>query len=321
MNDISRPRPRGALLNVLLWTLAVLVMFAAIVYQRRTGPTYPRRGVIATGGEEFRYKLVRSQETNQGARVALPAAGGRVQAVLHWRRYPLQEPYAALPLAPAAQVLPGLNDREAADYQDKLVALLPVQPAAGKLEYYLEVTTPEGLQRIPALAPGQAEKAGETTILLRYKDPVPSHILWPHVVLMFFSVLFGMRAGLSALADPARMRGHAWVALAGMTLGGMVLGPMVQKHAFGHYWTGFPFGSDLTDNKMLIMWLSWIFACSLIGLKARSREGWSRVIVLVAAVVMTGAYIIPHSMRGSQLDYKQLEQGVDARRAIGTSEH
>jgi hypothetical protein len=307
----AAPRLRGKLANALLWTLAVLIMLSAIVHQRRTGPTYARRGEIAVEGVTHRYKLVRSQETTREARVVLPAAGGRVQAVLFWKRYNVDEPYRAQLLLPAAQALPGLEAGEAADYQDKLVALLPVQPPAGKLEYYLQVAVPGGVQRIPA--------DPADPIIIRYKDPVPGWVLWPHVVMMFFSVLFGMRAGLSALGDPGRMRRHAWVALAGMTLGGMILGPLVQKHAFGHYWTGFPFGRDLTDNKMLIMWLSWIFACSLIGLRPRAKEGINRVIVLLAAVVMTAAYIIPHSMRGSELDYSKLQQGVDARKAIGTS--
>jgi len=286
-------------------------MFAAIVYQRRTGPTYPRRGEIVTGGESFTYKLVRSQETSSEARVILPAAGGKVSATLYWKRYKFDEPYQAVDLCEASAVLKGLAGEEAAELQDKLVALLPVQPPAGKLEYYLEATTAEGVTRIPA--------DPADPIIIRYKDPVPGFILWPHVVMMFFAVLFGMRAGLSAMVDPGRMRWQAWVALVGMTVGGMVLGPSVQKFAFGHYWTGFPFGKDLTDNKMLIMWLSWIFACSIIGLKPRPRETVSRIIVLVAAVVMTGAYVIPHSMRGSELDYSKLQKGVDARSAIGTS--
>ena len=313
ITTLAGPAPRGRLVNVLLWTLALLIMFAAIVYQRRTGPTYPRRGELVVQGETFRYKLVRSQETSREAWVELPAAGGRVSGTVYWRRFKMDEPYQPQDLCPVQDVAPGLSAEEADALRDRLVAPLPIQPPAGKLEYYVELLTPEGNVRIPA--------AGDDPIVIRYKDPVPGFILWPHVVMMFFSVLFGMRAGLSALADPARMRRHAWVALVGMTVGGMILGPIVQKYAFGHFWTGFPFGKDLTDNKMLVMWLSWIVACSLVGWRPRPKEWPSRVVILVAAVVMSGAYIIPHSMRGSELDYKKLEEGVDPRRAIGTSKH
>ncbi len=40
----------------------------------------------------------------------------------------------------------------------------------------------------------------------------------------------------------------------------MILGPIVQKYAFGELWTGIPFGWDLTDNKTLIAFLFWILA-------------------------------------------------------------
>ena len=45
-----------------------------------------------------------------------------------------------------------------------------------------------------------------------------------------------------------------------------------------------------------------------------------RVVVLVATVVMMVVYLIPHSMRGSELDYGKLEQGVHPKDAIGTGD-
>jgi hypothetical protein len=103
-----------------------------------------------------------------------------------------------------------------------------------------------------------------------------------------------------------------------MTVGGMVLGPIVQKYAFGAYWTGFPWGYDLTDNKTLIMWLAWIAACAVLGRPRRKDvPGWKgRLTVFAAAAVMTVVYLIPHSLRGSQLDYTQVETGVDPAEAI-----
>ena len=57
-------------------------------------------------------------------------------------------------------------------------------------------------------------------------------------------------------------RAGAWGSMRGMTLvflvaGGFVLGPIVQHQAFGAYWTGIPFGFDLTDNKVLIALVAW----------------------------------------------------------------
>jgi Na+/melibiose symporter-like transporter len=69
------------------------------------------------------------------------------------------------------------------------------------------------------------------------------------------------------------------------------------------------------------MWLSWIFACSVIGFKPQKKETVNRIVVIIAALVMSAVYLIPHSMRGSELDYSKLEEGVPVHEAIGTSEH
>ena len=284
--------------KTLLWILAVLIMFSAVIYQRMTGPTYPYRGTIEAEGESFKYRLVRSQETTGMARVALPDPNGAsLDAQLHYKRFKTNDTLAVEPFVKEG---------------DEWAAYLPIQPAAGKMEYFVEALVDGRSVRIPA--------QGEEDIVLRYKDPVPGWILWPHVFLMFFSVLFGMRAGLSALFDPSDMRKFAFVALIGMTLGGMIFGPFVQKFAFGEYWTGFPFGGDLTDNKMLIMWVAWLIAAAAIGTKAKKKETVSRAVVLVAAVVMTIVYLIPHSMRGSELDYSKVDEGVHPSEAIGTGD-
>ena len=41
--------------------------------------------------------------------------------------------------------------------------------------------------------------------------------------------------------------------------------------------------------------------------------------MLVGALVMMVVYLIPHSMRGSELDYSQVDQGVAAEDAVGTA--
>jgi hypothetical protein len=305
-------------LRILLWILATVLMVSAVLYQRTTGPTYPKRGSIEVAGQEWEYRLARTCESIQDARIVLPTPSTGVQATLQWRRYPTSEEFKAVPLAWVADEYVKGGDPGA------MVAELPRQPAAGKLEYYLDVQVGEKSLRIPALQPAtgaeEVKEGEEENILIRYKDPVPGTVLWPHVILMFLSLLFGARAALAAIAAPSNMRRIAWCTLGGMTLGGMVFGPFVQKYAFGHYWTGFPNGTDLTDNKMLIMWISWVVACGVIGTKPKPKEGIGRLTVIIASLVMTGVYLIPHSMRGSELDYSQVDRGVDPTAAVGTSE-
>ena len=131
-------------------------------------------------------------------------------------------------------------------------------------------------------------------------------------------IIFGIRAGLSALFEQGSMRRWALFAFVSMTLGGMVFGPFVQKSAFGEYWTGFPFGGDFTDNKTLIMWFAWALALAVIGFKPKKKENVSRAAVLMASVVMIVVYLIPHSMGGSTLDYDKVDQGIDPKEAVKT---
>lgn len=285
--------------QVVLWLVAILLMAAAVVYQRLTGPTHPYRASYTVNEQSYSAKLVRSEETVRNAEPMLPAAeDASVSATLHYKRYRTQDDFTAQPM-----------ERKTIDGEEMFVGSLPKQPAAGKMEYFVEVNTPSGTQRLPA--------DGEN-IVLRYKDPVPMSILIPHIVLMFFSVLIGMRAGLAALFAPSQMRSLAWITVFGITLGGMVLGPIVQKYAFGAYWTGFPFGGDWTDNKVLFMWGGWVFACTFIGFKRKQKEAVGRTLVVLATLVMMACYLIPHSIHGSELDYEKLEQGEDPKKAITT---
>jgi len=293
--------------QVALWVLATVLMLAAASYQERTGPTYPVHGEIDVNGQAVPYSLPRSETTTRDLRIALPDPGPGATGRVIYRRYPTDEPFTTVPMrreSPSAG-------------SPTLVAVLPAQPPAGKLEYRVEIETPSGTVRVPA-EKGAGE--GARMIVMRYKDPVPIPLLIAHVSCMFFAMLFGMRAALGALVRPRGVARLAWISLGLMTVGGLILGPFVQKHAFGAYWTGIPWGWDLTDNKTLIMWLAWAGACAVLWKTRRHvrTPRSARAAVVLGAMVMTAVYLIPHSFKGSQLDYAQLDRGVPAEKAVET---
>jgi len=290
---MTTPPPTSPLRPTLLWVLAALLMAASLIYQRKTGPTYPLRGKIVVAGKELAYRLIRSEETVREARVALPDPG--VPATLVWRRFPTQEAWTRQAMV-----------QETRDGKPERAGRLPIQPPAGKVEYTVEVGEGPGPVRIPSGDP----------IVLRYKGPVPLAVLLPHISMMFIAVLLGLRTGLGALFGTSAPRRLMGLTLGCLTLGGLILGPFVQKAAFGHYWTGFPWGFDLTDNKTLLMWLVWVLAACFAGPRPRANETWSRAAVLAATVAMVIVYLIPHSMRGSQLDYGKVNAGGTAKDAV-----
>lgn len=275
--------PKRAWVSGILWVLAVIIMFAAADYQERTGPTKEFRGSFNFAGEDHAFELVRSGNTDADAPVIVPDPGNGLTGQVHFKRYPTEDDFAPIAMESVAGELQGL---------------LPAQPAAGKLEYYVELESAQGSIRIP-----EAE-----TLIIRFKDPVPLGVLVPHIIFMFIALLVGVRTALGAAFHPTGLRKLAWTTLGLMTVGGMILGPIVQKYAFGAFWTGWPFGYDLTDNKTLIMWVVWVGVAVVLA-KGRSPKDWlARGAILLAAVVMMTVYLIPHSLRGSELDYSELDE-------------
>jgi hypothetical protein len=131
---------------------------------------------------------------------------------------------------------------------------------------------------------------------------VPAWILVPHVLVIFAAMLLSTAAGLAALDKKRNPRPFVLWTVGLMFLGGFILGPLMQKFAFGVAWTGFPLGTDLTDNKTLIAFLAWIVALAA-GRKGRP----ARPFVLGASLVTLVVFLIPHSLLGSEFDYSKMK--------------
>jgi hypothetical protein len=280
-------------LSVTLWIAAAVLMFAAAGYQERTGPTKELRGAFEVGGVTYDYELIRSGDSREDAQVVIPSVGSDMNAVLSFRRYPTADEFTSVPFERTGE---------------EAIGALPRQPSAGKLEYFITISAPGGELRIP--------ESADENVIIRFKDPVPIGVLVPHIIMMFFALLIGMRTALSAMLALSDTRKLAWVTLGLMTVGGLILGPVVQKYAFGAFWTGVPFGYDLTDNKTLIMWVVWAGVCGLFLWKRASNLRTERISVILAAVVMVVVYLIPHSLRGSELNYDAVDQGAPASEAV-----
>ncbi len=264
--------PRTALAAT-LWTLAIAVTVASAAWQRLSGPTHPARGSVTLDGASVGYKIPRSGVTGHEIEVAVEAPEG-IEGRVVWRRYPTVEAWNELPMR---------RDGE------KLLASLPTQPAAGKIEYRVR------------LARGGAEASfPPEPAVARYRGEVPAWVLAPHILAMFLGMLFSNRAGLGAVvgAESATRQGR-W-ALGLMALGGLLLGPAVQKFAFDAWWTGFPYGTDLTDNKTAIALIAWALALWTARSGRRARGA-----IVAAALTTLIVFAIPHSLFGSELRWEQ----------------
>lgn len=261
-----------------LWVLAIVVTLGSAVYQRLSGPTYPVRGTLTMGGQAISLRLTRTHPGagDQPVRITVPDTA--VEGEVAWRRYPTADAWQTLPLR-----------REGED----LAAALPHQPVAGKLEY--QVRLRRGAER--AVFP-------ERPAITRFRNDVPAAVLIPHVAAMFLAMLFSTAAGLSALGRQPQARREGYICILLLLVGGFVLGPLMQWYGFGEWWTGIPFGYDLTDNKTLFAAAAWLWAAW------QMRGGRpARTAIIVAAVATLVVFAIPHSAWGSELKWETIPAG------------
>jgi len=281
-----------------LWILAIIITLGAAYYQRKTGPTNPREISLAVNDTIIKVRLVRSLGLDERPEVRLAITDTSVRAKLYYRRFRTGEEYSSsefkFKVYPVNSIL--MNKVFGITEEKGLFAAVPQQPPAGKLEYYIELTDSKGTQNI----------LRETPLVIRFKGAVPSYILTPHIIFMFLAMLLANVAGLMALAGMPSFRKYSVWTLATLIAGGMILGPAVQKFAFGEFWTGVPFGWDLTDNKTLIALTFWILAVVM------NKKKNTRVYTLLAAAVTLIIFSIPHSLFGSELDYSsgEVTQGI-----------
>jgi hypothetical protein len=176
---------------------------------------------------------------------------------------------------------------------EQLSAYLPHQPVSGKVIYFVFLEKDQE----------EVSLSGEKPIILRYRGEVPRIILLLHVLVIFIAMLLSNRTAFEALDVQGNTHRYMLWTIGALLAGGFILGPLMQKFAFGTYWTGFPLGTDLTDNKTLIALLGWLLALFL-NRRGRDRRGW----IVFAAVLLLAAYFIPHSLLGSELDYTRMTE-------------
>jgi hypothetical protein len=261
-----------------LWVVALLVTVVLAGYQRRTGPTWPTSVKTTLAGQPVTGKFERTHAGPGGALITLEAPDREITGEVIWRRYPTDAPWTRQPMLRLG---------------DGLAAELPHYPSSAKVEYEVRLT--RGTERL--------NLPGTESVVLRYRGDVPVFVLLPHIMCMFLGLVIGLRAALGGVFGEENLQRHIPWLLVFMVPGGLVLGPLVQKYAFGALWTGWPVGEDLTDTKTLASVVGWVVAWGIVKSGPRLR----RVSVLAAAALMIAVYLIPHSARGSQLDWSRLD--------------
>lgn len=287
--------------KILYWSIAVIITLGSIVYQRATGPTNPKKYSFSLNGKEYDIKLVRSLETGvtldeakgdytllgkmTPMEVKVKGASDSLSMTLFFKRYRSNDTISVVKAV-----------REGGIF----TVMLPSQPPAAKLEYFVEFSDNGNHSSM-----GYGEN-----LTIRFKNPVPVWALLPHILLMFMAMLFSTYIGVIAFDKKQNTKIPVILLLISLIVGGMIFGPIVQKYAFGEFWTGWPLGRDMTDNKTLAALIVWLAA--IWGNRNKNKRWW----YAVAATFMLFIYSIPHSTSGSEYDYSK--KGVVTGEMINT---
>ncbi len=258
------------------WFIAVIITLLAAYYQWVSGPTKPKKIEFTLNQQGHKVKLPRSSNNDKDCRVDLKLNDTSYTAYIFYRQYPTSTEW--------------VKSKFTITDLSRISAFLPLQPAAGKLEYFIEIHNPSHSETVTI--------SKENPIIIRFKNPVPAWVLIPHILLMFIAMLLSNLTGALAIFNHPRFNYYGKLTLIILIIGGFIFGPLVQKFAFGEYWTGFPFGFDLTDNKTLIALVAWL-AAYLLNIKEQRP-----LVSFFAAIVMLIVFSIPHSLWGSQLDHE-----------------
>ena len=259
--------------STLIWIFTFLFTVGIAVYQRLTGPTYPVDKEVTLAEKSFDVELPRSHGGPADAPIEIKVPDDSFQGKIKFKRLGTDDSLSIINM----------------EFQNgKLIGHLPHQPPAGKLKYDLILEKDSEQLRV-----------NEESVVIRFKGAVPDYILIPHIILMFTAMLFSTRTGIEALIKGKQTYLYTTITLITLFIGGLILGPSVQYHAFGDAWTGWPFGDDLTDNKTLVAFIFWLIAFFRIR-KSKDNRLW----VIIAAVVLLAVYLIPHSVMGSEYNYE-----------------
>jgi len=261
-----------------LWIVAFVATMVTAYVQRVTGPSYPLAGETHFTGVAIHYDLPRTHGGPLPAVIQIQTTDSTVHGFIEWKRFKTEDPWTHITMRFS---------------NGTLAAELPHQPPAGKLEYRLALSRGNEVAVVP----------GEEPLVIRFKGEVPLSILIPHIIAMFASMLFAARAGLEYFGGASRLRALTYWTIGFLLVGGIILGPIVQHYAFGEWWTGWPFGTDLTDTKTGIIVAMW-FVVAIAVRKSRQAKRWASAAAIMTFVV----FLIPHSLFGSELDYKLVDK-------------
>lgn len=256
----------------ILFSFVLCIVLA--FFQRITGPTYPVKGKIEADNIKISYNFPRSCNIYQKKCIVKIDYHKDFNFYLFYKRYKVDEEFKKI------------------DFEKKdnyfIAVLNDEYKPASKIEYFVYYKIGN-----------ESFKINDEPIVLRFKDKVNTLVIVLHVVLMFLFLTITFYLTFLILFEKKYSTFLFWLNYLTLFVGGFILGPLLQKQAFGVWWSGFPFGYDMTDNKTLLIFIFWSYAAYQLLINKKDIKRY----ILISSLITFLSYLVPHSLLGSEYDY------------------
>src|ERR1035437_6222780 len=80
--------------TILFWSIAFIITAVSAVFQRMTGPTFPKSGNVTIEGKTIGYKFERSHSSSSNCVVEIKTGDPSIHGTLKWRsNYKALDPF------------------------------------------------------------------------------------------------------------------------------------------------------------------------------------------------------------------------------------
>jgi hypothetical protein len=184
---------------------------------------------------------------------------------------------------------------------------VPNQGRGSEFSYRFQLESAAG--QILATIPAEISTEKPNRLWFRFEGRRSPVLLVAHILGMFGSFLLMVIVLLTAFEDirnqAVRIRLGKQILWATVILfiGSFPLGIWLEHQVYGTYWTGIPFGRDLTDSKTLVIFIYWVVMLYLLKGSALSSNPRgdvvgptaARWVAVVGVLLSLALYLVPHS--------------------------
>lgn len=236
--------------KTLLWLLSLVITLSTIFYQRVIEPKKYVEGKAYFDQLEIPYKLPRYHEITSDCPVQLVVPDENILAYVEYRPYNSDDLWTRCAFKRKEEII---------------TTYISPLPKSDVIEYRLVLFDNDRDLEI------SIPKYG--FVVMHWRHPVPTVFLVLHHVILYLALLFSLSTGLMAIISPHRPWKLALLTCLLFFLGGICLRAMVAKYSSGIWWSGFPVGDNFFENKMILIFLSWL---TLFSFKIRDEigKGW-----------------------------------------------